>query len=130
MISIISVCLLRLDYFIIVGLFYSSSTVEGFSVYVNYTALTSLLASCILSLSLCFIFHRLDFFGIISLAVALFVVMKCRDLSFMVLVAWYGVDSTFDFYLIRRDLALETFRNKFSYLNHLIITSKYKSSYW
>ena len=36
---------------------------------------------------------------------------------------------TFDFYLIRRDLALETFRNKFSYLNHSIITSKYKFSY-
>ena len=33
------------------------------------------------------------------------------------------------FYLIRRDLALETFRNKFSYLNHSIITSKYKFSY-
>ena len=30
----------------------------------------------------------------------------------------------------RRDLALETFRNKFSYLNHFIITSKYKFSYW
>ena len=38
-------------------------------------------------------------------------------------------DWTFDFYLIRRDLALETFRNKFSYLNHSIITSKYKFSY-
>ena len=36
----------------------------------------------------------------------------------------------YDFYLIRRDLALETFRNKFSYLNHFIITSKYKFSYW
>ena len=36
----------------------------------------------------------------------------------------------YDFYLIRRDLALETFRNKFSYLNHSIITSKYKFSYW
>ena len=36
----------------------------------------------------------------------------------------------FDFYLIRRDLALETFRNKFSYLNHFIITSKYKFLYW
>ena len=36
---------------------------------------------------------------------------------------------TFDFYLIRRNLALETFRNKFSYLNHSIITSKYEFSY-
>ena len=36
--------------------------------------------------------------------------------------------STCDFYLIRRDLALETFGNKFSYLNHSIITSKYKLS--
>ena len=36
----------------------------------------------------------------------------------------------FDLCLIRRDLALETLRNKFSYLNHLIITSKYKFSYW
>ena len=38
--------------------------------------------------------------------------------------------SDFDFYLIRRDLALETFRSKFSYLNHFKITSKYKFSYW
>ena len=41
----------------------------------------------------------------------------------------HGFIRTFDFYLIRRDLALETFRNKFSYLNHSIITSKYKFSY-
>ena len=33
-----------------------------------------------------------------------------------------------DLHLIRRDLVLETFRNKFSYLNHFIITSRYKLS--
>ena len=32
----------------------------------------------------------------------------------------------YDFDLIRRDLVLETFRNKFSYLCQLIITSIYK----
>ena len=30
----------------------------------------------------------------------------------------------FDFDLIRRDLVLKTFRNKFSYLNNFIITSR------
>ena len=33
-----------------------------------------------------------------------------------------------DLHLIRRDLVSETFRNKFSYLNHFIITSRYKLS--
>ena len=32
--------------------------------------------------------------------------------------------SDFDFDLIRRDLVLKTFRNKFSYLNHFIITGE------
>ena len=38
--------------------------------------------------------------------------------------------SDFDFDLTRRDLVLKTFRNKFSYLNHLKINSRYKFSYW
>ena len=36
----------------------------------------------------------------------------------------------FDFDLIRRDLVLETFRNTFTYLNHFIITSRYKFLEW
>ena len=32
--------------------------------------------------------------------------------------------------LIRRDLVLKTFKKKFSYLNHFIITSRYKFLYW
>ena len=35
-------------------------------------------------------------------------------------------DLDFDFVLIRRDLVLETFSNKFSYLHDFIITSRYK----
>ena len=38
--------------------------------------------------------------------------------------------SDFDFDLTRRDLVLKTFRNKFTYLNHLKINSRYKFSYW
>ena len=42
-------------------------------------------------------------------------------------VVLYLIDQlTFDFDLIRRDLVVETFRNKFSYLNYFIITPIYK----
>ena len=36
----------------------------------------------------------------------------------------------FDVVLIKRDLVLKIFRNKFSYLNHFIITSRYKFLKW
>ena len=51
-------------------------------------------------------------------------------LILLILILMIIFHSYFDFYLIRRDLVLETFRDKFSYVNHFIITSKYKFSYW
>ena len=38
----------------------------------------------------------------------------------------FDFNSDFDFVLIRRDLVVETFRNKFSYLYHFIITPIHK----